>query len=150
MLMSLLGWQRRLAIAAIFFQSTYAFAGQLKIDIEGVTPGEGVVLVAIFPEAAASSFPIVKNENGIKLLSLDGNKQPLSTTVTLPNGNYAISAFEDRNHDGALALNGPYGSPSEPWGLSNNRKPRNRGPIFGDAVFSVGDGQNTQKIRLGL
>ncbi|MGP8431874.1 DUF2141 domain-containing protein [Paraburkholderia fungorum] len=149
MLLKTSSWRGKFAAAVILCQSAYAFAGQLKIEFEDVVPNKGIIRIAVFPEAAASSFPSVKDGAGIIRLVVDSSKPPFSTTVSLPNGNYAITAFEDIDNDGVLALNGPYGSPSEPWGLSSNRKPSNRAPAFSDAVFSVGDGENAQKIRLG-
>jgi uncharacterized protein (DUF2141 family) len=145
----ILDLQLKIASAIFLCLTTSVFAGQLKIDFENVVPNKGVIHIAIFPESTAASFPVVKEGAAVTRMLIDSDKTPYSTTVFLPNGNYAISAFEDTNNDGVLALDGPNGSPSQPWGVSNNRKPSNRAPDFADAIFSVSDGDNTQKIRLG-
>jgi uncharacterized protein (DUF2141 family) len=141
-------WRIKIFAAAMVLHPALATAQQLKIEFEDVVPNKGPILVAIFPSALANSFPFVKEGAGITRLKIESTSPPYSDTVTLPTGQYAISAFQDLNNDGTIALNGPYGSPSEPWGTSNNRRPSNHAPTFSDAAFSIGDAGNVQTIRL--
>lgn len=144
----IVSWRFRVFAAVVMLHPALATAGQLKIEFENVAPNKGPILIAIFSSALADSFPFVKEGAGVTRLMIESSTSPYSTTVTLPTGKYAISAFQDMNNDGALALDGPYGSPSEPWGISNNRRPSNHVPAFGDAVFSIDDRGSAQKIRL--
>jgi uncharacterized protein (DUF2141 family) len=141
-------WAVKVFAAVMVLHPALAAAEQLKIEFEDVAPNKGPILVAIFPSALANSFPFVKEGAGVMRLMIESTTPPYSTTVTLPTGKYAISAFQDTNNDGTLALDGPYGSPSEPWGISNNRRALNHAPTFDDAVFSIGEQGSAQRIRL--
>ncbi|MBV8753537.1 MAG: DUF2141 domain-containing protein [Hyphomicrobiales bacterium] len=126
-----------------------ASAGELKLEFADVLPGQGPVLVAVVPEKHAAAFPTVANRSGVTFLQIDSRKPPFSTTVEVPNGRYAVAAYQDVNSDGVLQTAEPFGIPAEPWGISNNRKPAQRAPNFNDAAFVVGDGINVQVINLG-
>jgi uncharacterized protein (DUF2141 family) len=141
-------WTLKVFTAVMVLHPTMVTAVQLKIEFEDVAPNKGPILVAIFPSALADNFPFVKEGAGVMRLMIESTTPPYSTTATLTTGKYAISAFQDMNNDGALALDGPYGSPSEPWGISNNRRPLNHVPTFDDAVFSIGERGGAQRIRL--
>ncbi len=63
-------------------------------------------------------------------------------------GEYAASVFLDTNGNGKLDTNA-IGSPSEPWGVSNDAKAKRFGPpIFKDAKFDYEGGPVTIEIAL--
>jgi uncharacterized protein (DUF2141 family) len=63
-------------------------------------------------------------------------------------GRYAIAAFLDTNGNRVNDRNF-VGMPTEPWGVSNNVRPRMRAPNFEEAAFTVGEGQRvTIEIEL--
>lgn len=63
-------------------------------------------------------------------------------------GEYAASVFLDRNGNGKLDTD-VIGGPKEPWGVSNNAKPKRFGPpAYKDALFRYGGGPMTIEIKL--
>jgi uncharacterized protein (DUF2141 family) len=53
----------------------------------------------------------------------------------LPYGEYAIAAYQDVDENGKINKNG-IGIPKEPYGFSNNYKPKIRGPKFDECKFT--------------
>ena len=63
-------------------------------------------------------------------------------------GEYAASVFQDLNLNGKLDTNA-IGSPSEPWGVSQNAKAKRFGPpLYKDAKFEYRGGPETISIKL--
>jgi uncharacterized protein (DUF2141 family) len=54
----------------------------------------------------------------------------------LPAGNYAVSAYQDLNGNGKLDKN-LVGIPSEPYGFSNNARPKFRAPNWDETRFEL-------------
>jgi len=65
----------------------------------------------------------------------------------LPKGDYAISMYHDKNADGKCNLNF-LGVPTEPYGFSNNFRPKFSAPTFTDCQFNLNTNE-TLKIKLG-
>ena len=65
----------------------------------------------------------------------------------LPEGQYALSCFQDLNGNGKLDTN-LVGIPTEPYGFSNNARPKFRAPNWGEAVFSLLGTGGTIQVRL--
>lgn len=51
-------------------------------------------------------------------------------------GRYAVAVFVDQNKNGKTDKNF-VGMPTEPWGVSNNARPKFRAPRFEEAAFEV-------------
>jgi uncharacterized protein (DUF2141 family) len=64
-----------------------------------------------------------------------------SFTKSIPEGTYAYSMYVDLNGNGKLDKN-IFGAPKEPYGFSNNFKPKFSAPDFSDCSFSIK--QNTK------
>lgn len=62
-------------------------------------------------------------------------------------GTYAISCFHDLNSNGKLDTNF-MGIPSEPYGFSNNARPKFRAPKWAEAKFEIKAGGGQISIRL--
>lgn len=65
-----------------------------------------------------------------------------------PAGQYAISAFHDKNGNGKLDRN-IFRIPSEPIGLSNNARPKFGPPKWPDASFSIAQSDHTVELSIG-
>ena len=65
----------------------------------------------------------------------------------LPYGEYAISAFHDRNGNGRLDT-GLFGIPKEPLGTSNDAKIRFGPPKYADAAFVLDQPEQTMRIMI--
>lgn len=64
----------------------------------------------------------------------------------LPKGEYAISLYHDKNSNGVCDRNF-FGIPKEPYGFSNNYKPKFSAPTFTDCKFEL---SADQEIRIEL
>lgn len=62
-------------------------------------------------------------------------------------GTYAISCFHDVNGNGRLDKNWA-GIPDEPYGFSNNARPKFRAPRWSEAKFELKAGSTQMSIRL--
>ena len=62
-------------------------------------------------------------------------------------GTYAISCFHDLNNNGKLDTNF-MGIPNEPYGFSNNARPKFRAPKWAEAKVEVKPGGRPISIRL--
>jgi uncharacterized protein (DUF2141 family) len=63
-------------------------------------------------------------------------------------GTYAVAVFLDTNGNRRSDRNF-VGMPTEPWGVSNNVRPRMRAPRFDEATVTIGAGASTTlEIRL--
>ncbi|QAA82040.1 DUF2141 domain-containing protein [Aequorivita sp. H23M31] len=61
----------------------------------------------------------------------------------LPLGTYAVSLYHDKNSNGKCDRNF-VGIPKEPYGFSNNFKPKFSAPKFEDCKFEFSSNQNLQ------
>jgi len=68
--------------------------------------------------------------------------------VDVPDGTHAVAVAADLNGNRKLDVNF-LGIPKEPWGVSNNVRPRLRAPRFDEAAFTVSSGRDrTIDVRL--
>lgn len=106
-------------------------AGRLLVRVEGLTAGGGSVALALFasPEAFGDAGPAVATAR------LSGEAESVEwQIVSLPFGEYAVKAYQDRNDNGALDR-GPLGAPSELYGFSNDARGRFGPPSWSAARF---------------
>lgn len=114
----------------------------LSVEIQNVRTQKGAVFIALFrPD---SGFPDGKAFDG-KQVAVKGEK--LEATFSVEPGDYAIAIFHDANDNGKLDK-GVFGIPKEPYGFSNNFRPKMSAPKFRDCQFSVG--QSSKKISIKL
>jgi uncharacterized protein (DUF2141 family) len=62
-------------------------------------------------------------------------------------GQYAFALFQDMDNDGKISRNF-LGIPKDPYGFSNNFKPRLKAPSFNDCCFDYSEDENTQHIEM--
>jgi len=82
--------------------------------------------------------------------SITAVRQAGSMDIYLPDlkaGKYAVSCFHDLNNNGKLDTN-LFGIPTEPYGFSNNARPRFRAPSWKEAKFEWQEGNKVASIRL--
>jgi uncharacterized protein (DUF2141 family) len=65
----------------------------------------------------------------------------------LPPGRYAVSCFHDMNGNGKLDTNWA-GIPTEPYGFSNNARPKFRPPHWAEAAFDLNATGGLISVRL--
>jgi len=96
--------------AAAFAVSASAAAAPLEVTIGGVDGTQGTLMVAVYDAA------------GYRTKSVRASAQPPGSPVfrfDLPEGEYAVAAFHDRNDNGKLDVN-LMGVPTEPYGFSRH------------------------------
>lgn len=90
----------------------FAMDRHSTIELRGVAAGDGKVYVALY-----DSEPAYKNDEPFKGFVLDATSATIRIDVSLPEGLYVVSAFQDVNGNGKLDL-GIFGIPKEPIWLS--------------------------------
>ena len=120
-----------------------ALAGDLTIEVSGITPDRGRIYVAVYDHA--DSFPI----SGRQLVGQVLDPAALHLTARfkdLPPGQYAAVAFQDFNGNGKLDKNF-LGIPKEPYGFSNGARGSAGPPKFSAAAVTLSPDAAT-KIEL--
>ena len=120
-----------LIAAAALLGAPLAHAADLTVEVAGLQDAQGQVLVALYDRA--DTFL----------------KQPLQATMVaarpgavqvvlhdLPAGDYALSAFQDKNGNRTLDRN-PVGMPIEPYGFSNDAVGSFGAPSFAQSQLHV-------------
>ncbi|MGD8316557.1 MAG: DUF2141 domain-containing protein [Myxococcales bacterium] len=152
----------RTALAAVTLASAFLLTGSaaqandndpaahntLTLKITGLKDGEkGKMACALFWEN--KGFPR-KHRRALRRtwVDVDGQKVVECVFKRTGLGEYAASVFLDRNRNGKLDTN-VIGGPKEPWGVSNNAKPKRFGPpAYKDATFRYKGGPVTIEIKL--
>ena len=117
----------------------------LGISFTNITEAKGCIYLGIFnckadflkPEKACYKKIIPVSVAGAREFDCSG----------LAAGTYAISCFHDLNGNGKLDTN-LFGIPTEPYGFSNNARPKFRAPKWEEARFEVKEGSGRISIRL--
>ncbi len=106
---------------------------QLTIKIENIGVIEGSIRIGVFN----TKKNFLKREAAIKHYYINvENTTEIIEINDLPKGDYAFSLFHDENSDDKCNLNF-LGIPKEPYGFSNNIKPKFSAPSFEDCKFSL-------------
>jgi len=120
------------------------FAGELIIEVHGITPDRGKVYVAVYDRP--ESFPTSGQQRvGQVVAATDGH---LTLHFgDLPPGQYAAVAFQDLNGNGKLDKNF-LGIPKEPYGFSNGARGSAGPPKFSEAAVTLDpDGTTTIVLK---
>ena len=123
-----------------------ASAADLSVKISNIQDSTGMVMVALF--APGTDFPKTVSQGqqvAAAARSADGDLRVVF--VDLPPGQYAVSAYHDRNGNGKLDTN-LMGIPSEPYGFSNDAKGSFGPPNFRDAAIDVGAQAASAQLKL--
>lgn len=114
---------------------------ELKITVSGAESEKPTkVWVSIFSKADFLKTPIERKAVVIK----DGTA---SLVFSLPPGEYALSTYHDVNGNNKLDRHF-YGKPKEPYGFSNNVKPKFGPPKYDKCKFSLGESSKSLSITL--
>ncbi|MEM7077001.1 MAG: DUF2141 domain-containing protein [Pseudomonadota bacterium] len=117
-------------------------ADTLTIHIEDVHVAEGTLMLQVM----GSTAEFADEAPATAAFQQKAQKGPMSYTVTLPPGTYALRVMHDVNDNGKLDANF-VGIPSEPWAFSNNATGNFGPPEWSDVQFIV-DGDTTQQLKL--
>jgi uncharacterized protein (DUF2141 family) len=116
----------------------------LNLTISHITQAAGQINIAVYDRQDA--FMDLKKARVLRNISVQaaGNLQVL--LADLPPGSYAFSCYHDINGNGKLDTNW-LGIPTEPYGFSNNARPKFRAPNWDEAKI-YWNGRDAVNIRL--
>lgn len=106
---------------------------ELTVVVDGFPSDQGKAFIAVF--RSEDDFPNFGAQfKGVKV-PVSGKR---STTIFkgLPNGNYAVAVFHDRNNNGKLDRN-MLGIPTEHYGFSNDARELFSAPSFSSASITL-------------
>jgi len=108
-------FKKLLFLCALFLAVEILFADSVHttIEINGVTVNGGLVYVSVY-----SNENDYKNGTAFEQFILQPNNAALTYSLDLPNGDYVVSVFQDKNGNEKLN-SGLFGIPSEPVGITN-------------------------------
>jgi uncharacterized protein (DUF2141 family) len=130
----------RAALVLSLIVAAPALAGDLTIEVSGITPGHGKIYVAVYDRP--ETFPTAGRQRAGRILEATGQSLVVHFK-DLPPGEYAAVAFEDENGNGKLDKNF-LGIPKEPYGFSNGARGSAGPPKFSAAAVTLNpDGTTT-------
>lgn len=132
-----------LAFGLLFAPKTGAAAepgaASLRVRIENVAPGGGVMRLGLYTEEnypGNSTRPVA----ALDLPAAQGRTQDVEFT-DVPPGIYAIQVFQDINGNGKMDFNWA-GLPLEPYGFSRDAHPTVAKPVFARVKITLNAGTN--------
>ncbi len=115
----------------IFFLATLIVnPAKLKIVVKNIQVGKGSIVVEIYD----NSKDFFKKSIAAK--TVKATNQSLDFSFDISEGIYAVAVYQDINDNKELDK-GWFSIPKEPYGLSNNYRPRFSAPTFEDCRFQV-------------
>lgn len=116
---------------------------KLTIKISNIEKIKGEIKVGVFN----TDTNFLKEGYAIKNYAIKVENNTAILTITdLPKGEYAVTMYHDQNSDNECNRNF-IGIPKEPYGFSNNIKPKMSAPKYKDCKFSFTDNK-TLNIKL--
>lgn len=118
---------------------------ETSVEFNNIREAKGNLYIAVFDRKDTFWSPDQAGVKKIVPVSATGSMR-VSLGV-LPAGEYALSCFHDVNGNGKLDTN-LLGIPSEPYGFSNNARPKFRAPYWSEAIFRLEGYARVLAIRL--
>jgi len=114
-LRSRLRFKKCFLLGVLLLAAGYSFADEINttIEINGVTVNGGLVYVSVY-----SNDNDYKNDKAFTQFILQPENKVLTYSLDLPEGEYVVSVYQDKNGDGELNT-GLFGIPSEHIGKTN-------------------------------
>jgi uncharacterized protein (DUF2141 family) len=116
----------------------------LIVTITGLLDAQSEVGCALY--RSSTGFPM----DPAAAVRIKHPAQPGTVECRFPGltpGRYAVAVSVDQNKNGKTDKNF-VGMPTEPWGVSNNARPKLRAPRFEEAAFSVNPGPEPTRITI--
>ena len=117
---------------------------QLAIEIQNIEVVEGYIRIGVFN----SEEKFLKRNSTFKnyIIAVESNTETI-VIDDLPKGEYEFILYHDKNSDGKMNRK-LIGIPKEPFGFSNNVRPKLAKPTFEECKFVLEDNLEL-KIKLG-
>lgn len=120
----------KLFLSVLFWGMSFPTPAKLKVIVRDIEVGKGSVVLAVYDNPNNFLKKAVVEQRA------KAGKQSLEFSLDLPEGNYAIAIYQDLN-DNKKFDKGWFGIPTEPYGLSNNVRPKFSAPGFEDCKFKI-------------
>jgi uncharacterized protein (DUF2141 family) len=117
----------------------------LHINATNLSTNKGRLLVAIYNTEDA--FLDQSKAVRIQAFSIENKDNFKINFENLPQGEYAVTLAHDLNGNGKLDVN-MMGIPTEPYGFSNNVRPKFRAAKWSEAKFSISEKGKLVDIKL--
>ncbi len=117
----------------------------LDVVFTHIKQAKGQIYVAVYDNAGTYMNPDKARAKRVLPVSATGNLA--CAFPELPPGTYAISCFHDVNGNGKLDTN-LLGIPTEPYGASNNARPKFRAANWAETKFEWKNDSGAISIRL--
>jgi uncharacterized protein (DUF2141 family) len=138
------------AVASLFMPlsaphvpNTHARKVTLSVELQSLRDQRGSVQVGLY--GTSSGFPGKAKPMQEKGAPVKGTTASVSFEVDP--GEYALAVYHDVNGNGKLDT-GTFGIPKEPYGFSNNIRPRFSAPSFADCKVKVGESDKVISITV--
>lgn len=140
------GWIFCLLLMLPLSMTSVAAEGNLKIVVNKIESDQGQLFLRVYnqPEKWLSDDFVVEKSYKVASLLKDNS---VVLSLTLPQGEYALSVFHDLDNDGEVKRN-YMGMPAEPVVMSNNAPPMFGPPKYKAAKFILGDKPVVQELDL--
>ncbi len=128
-----------------------AFASDLTIRLCGMQNHEGALRITVFGRAAAGEFTDADSKAWSADLTekLEGRDwKPVTVTIPLEPGDYAVRVIHDENMNGILDRDGWLTTPTESYGYSRNVRARVSAIEFDEAAVTLGKDPLAIEIRV--
>ena len=113
---------------------------ELTIKISNIEKLKGEIKVGIFN----NETNFLKDGYAIKNYSIKVQNNTATLIISdLPKGEYAVTMYHDENSDNKMNTNF-IGIPKEPYGFSNNIKPKMSAPKYKDCKFTFSENKTVQ------
>ena len=117
-------------LCILLVETLYSNPAKLKIVVNNVQIEKGNVVVEIYDnDKDFFKKPMVTK-------TVKASNQSLDFSFDITEGIYAVGVYQDINENKKLDK-GWFNIPKEPYGLSNNYRPRFSAPVFNDCKFKV-------------
>lgn len=135
-----------LLLISLFFLSDPDYSGpskpSLKVDVQNIQLQQGSIHIGLY--RACADFP---NCEPIELIVVNAKGKSVQAAFSVEPGEYAVAVYHDENGNGQMDKRA-FGLPKEPYGFSNNFRPRFSAPKFSDCRFRVGGEGKTISVKL--
>ena len=116
---------------------------KLIVEIQNIKQHTGQLRVGLYKPC--DKFPTNCNPVASQIVDVGSNNNRIIFSVAP--GDYAVALFHDVNQNGELDKT-LFGIPKEPYGFSNNYRPRVAGPSFDDCRVRINESGKTISIKL--
>lgn len=125
-------------ILSALLSTVYLSGADLTVKITNIKEAKGNIVIGIFDKAEA--FPTESKQ--LKQIVIPVTGETVTKTISsLPNGDYAVAVFHDKNENKACDRNF-FGIPKEGFGFSNNFSPKVKAPSFSDVKVGISGNTN--------